>query len=607
MEAGSREEQLKALPQAPGVYLFKDDSGTVLYVGKSANLHQRVRSYFQSPQSLTPKQARMLARASDFEVFVTDSEQEALILECSLIKRHRPRYNVRLKDDKSYPYLKIDVQNEWPRLYVTRRLEQDGARYFGPYASAASVRKTLALMKQLFPLRQCRREIKGAGGRACLEHDIHRCAAPCIGAVSAEEYRDIVKGAISFLEGRPQAVIRGLERQMRQASAHLDFERAAALRDQVAAVRMVTERQKISSSRMGDQDVVALAQNRDQAYVEVFFIRGGRLMERDHFILHGTQDEGPGTIMAGFVNQFYHQAAYVPPRILLQHLPDDLAVIKGWLQGRRGSVVSVEVPQRGEKRRLVEMVAHNAQQGLSQHMARWLDDPKATAAALEGLKEALHLPQVPHVIECYDISDIAGSAAAGSMVVFQDGAPRPARYRRFRIKTVPGSDDYAMMREVLTRRFARAGDGDEKGLWGHMPDLVLIDGGRGHLNAAMATLRELGVESIPVAAIAKGQEELFRPQVGHPIVLPRSSPALYLVQRVRDESHRFALGYHHRLRRTQALGSALDDVPGIGPRRKRALLKRFGSVAAIREADIAELASVAGMSRGLAQRVKERL
>jgi len=612
MEARRFDEQLKALPPKPGVYLFKDTTGNVLYVGKAANLHSRLRSYFGAAATLPPKLQRMITRASDFEVLVTDSDQEALILECNLIKKHRPRYNVRLKDDKTYPYLKISVRDDWARVYVTRRVDKDGSRYFGPFASAGSVRKTLDLLRRLFPFRSCKREITGSDRRPCLEYDIHRCAGPCIGAISKGEYGEIINQVVMFLEGKQESVVKELQRKMAEASERLEFERAAVIRDQICALEMVTERQKISSTERGDQDVIALVQSKDQAYVEVFFIRGGRLMERDHFIVQGAQDEEPGRIMAGFLKQFYDSATYIPPVILLQHLPDDILVLEGWLKSKRGGdrkKVSLRVPRRGEKRRLVDMVAENARQGLEQLRAKQIADTEATAAAIEELRDALYLPRAPRRVECYDISDIRGTSAVGSMVVFQEGQPKTAHYRRFRIKTVAGADDYAMIQEVLRRRFKRAEgfkEPDRSG-WTIAPDLVLIDGGKGHLNAAGEAMREMGVEFIPVASIAKENEELLRPDIADPIILPRTSAALYLVQRIRDEAHRFAIGYHRRLRRSEAVASALDNVPGIGPKRKRALLRKFGSVKAIGEADIDEIAAVIGMTRSLAQKVKEYL
>ena len=517
---------------------------------------------------------------------------------------------MRLKDDKTYPYLKITTNDYWPRVYITRRVEKDGNRYFGPFASAGSVRKSLDLLKKLFPFRSCKKEITGTDRRPCLEYDIHRCAGPCIGAISKEDYRDIIKQVIMFLEGKQEIIVKELERTMQRASERLEFERAAVLRDQIVAVEMVTERQKISSAARGDQDVIALAQNKDHAYVEVFFIRHGKLIERDHFILQGTRDEEPSQIMRSFLNQFYDSATYIPPSILLQYHPEDHTIIKSRLESKRGGKVALTVPQRGEKKRLTDMVAENARQGLEQLMVRWLADPETTAAALEELRRELHLPQTPKRVECYDISDIRGTSAVGSMVVFQDGQPTPSHYRRFRIKTVEGTDDYAMIQEVLRRRFKRTSIEEERkgeNAWTTVPDLVLIDGGRGHLTSALNAMKDVGVEFVSVAALAKEREELFRPNVAGPILLPRTSAALYLVQRIRDEAHRFALGYHQRVRRSKAMASALDNVPGIGPKRKRALLKRFGSVKAIKDAPIDEVAAVVGMTHSLAERVKEYL
>jgi len=607
-------ERLKSLPHKPGVYLFRDASGNVLYAGKASDLNSRVRSYFSASASLTNKLRKLVPQVSDFEFFVTDSEQEALILECNLIKKYRPRYNVRLKDDKTYPYLKIDIQDDWPRVYITRRMEQDGSRYFGPYASATSVRRALNLLKQLFPFRSCRKEITGTDYRPCLEYHIHRCAGPCVGEITRDDYRDIIDQVIMFLEGKQEGVVRKLRGDMLAASACMEYERAALLRDQLRSVQMVTEHQKITSIERGDQDIIALAQHREQAIVEVFFIRGGRLVERDHFVVQGVRDEAPDWVMSGFLNQFYSSATYVPPLILLQHLPEDSMLLEEWLSSRRGSGVRLRSPLRGEKRKLVDMVAENARQSLEQMMAARICEQDA-AGALSKTQSALNLPQIPNRIECYDISDISGTSAVGSMVVFEGGQPKKAHYRRFRIKTVEGADDYAKMQEVLRRRFKRVvwgksvahGQGKDESPWGIIPDLVLIDGGRGHLSAALDIMEEMEVNFIPVAAIAKENEEIFRRGLPEPIVLPRDSDALHLLQRIRDEAHRFAVSYHRKERSRRSMGSALDNVPGVGPKRKRALLRKFGSVKAIREAGIDDIAAVPGMTRTLAHKVKEYL
>ena len=598
------------LPAKPGVYLFRDQAGNILYVGKAANLHHRVRAYFGSPENLTPKLQRMVAKIADIDFIVTDSEQEAIILECNLIKEHHPRYNVRLKDDKSYPYLKVSLAEEWPRVYVTRRLEEDGSRYFGPFASAGSLRKTLNLLRKLFPYRTCNKSITGSNSRPCLEYHIKRCAAPCIGAVSEEEYREIIKQVILFLEGKQEQIVRELKKKMWQASDNLEFEKAASLRDQIQAIEKIMEQQKVVSPVKIDEDVIAFAQAQNEACVQIFFIRGGKLVGREYFALEGVQDEKPGQILTSFIEQFYGSGANIPPKILLPIEAEDMTILEEWLSNKRGSKVHLQVPLRGKQRKLVEMVAENAQESLEQLRIKWLTDTGKTAAALKELEERLHLPRLPQRIECYDISDIYGTAAVGSMVVFENGRPKTAHYRRFRIKEVSGIDDYAMMREVLRRRFIRGIKGKEQGGeegWTLIPDLVLIDGGRGHLNAVLEVMRELKVEEIPVASIAKENEEIFVPEVAEPIILPRNSQALYLLQRIRDEAHRFALSYHIKVRKKASLTSGLDKVPGIGPKRKRALLRKFGSVRGIKEASLDELASVPGMTRRLAEKVKEYL
>jgi excinuclease ABC subunit C len=598
-------EQLRGLPPAPGVYLFKDAEGNIIYVGKASSLRHRVGSYFGAGQKLTPKIQHMVSKIKDLEYFVTASEQEALILELNLIKRHHPRYNVRLKDDKSFPYLKINLSEDWPRVHITRRLEENGGRYFGPFASAKSIRQTLKLLKGIFPFRSCTRPITGTDPRPCLEYDIGHCLAPCIGKASRAEYDEVIKQLILFLEGKQERVVKQLESRMSQAAEAMDFEKAARLRDQIQAVEAVVEGQRIAARLKGEQDVIAFAQERDQAYVQVFFIRNSKLIGRESFVLQGTRYEEPSRIMASFIQQFYASAPHLPPLLLLQHLAEDADTLQGWLQAKRGGVVKIEVPQRGSKKQLVDIVAKNAQQGLEQLKIKQLASPKTLSAALEEIKEALNLPHPPNRIEGYDISDIQGAAAVGSLVVFDKGRPKPAHYRRFKIKSVAGADDYAMLAEVLKRRFKRADAAS--GTWAVMPDLVLIDGGKGQLNAAIAAMREMGAGSIPAAGLAKENEELFIPGRAKPIVLPPSSPGLQLLQRLRDEAHRFALGYHHRIRRKETFASALDGVPGIGAKRKKALLRQFGSVKAIREAPVEELAGVSGITKDLARKIKEYL
>ena len=592
------------MPNSPGVYLMKDAEGNVIYAGKAANLKHRVQSYFGRKPRLPFKLQQMVDRVNDLEFFVTNSEQEALILELNLIKRHHPRYNVRLKDDKTFPYLKIDLNEDWPRVYITRRLEENGARYFGPFASAKSVRQTLKMIKGIFPFRSCNKPITGTDPRPCLEYHIHHCLAPCIGATTKEEYAEVINQVIQFLEGKEEMVVQELEKKMKQAAEALNFEQAAILRDQIEAVEKVIEGQRIATMVRGEQDVIAFAEDRDQAYVQVFFIRGGKLIGRDNFILQGTRSESSQQIMTSFIKQFYSSAASIPPLLLLQHPAEDKAIIENWLGKKRGARVRIQVPHRGNKKQLVDIVAENARQGLELLKIKQLAAPAVLETALAEIQKELRLPDLPLRMEAYDVSNISGTAAVGSMVVFEKGMTKPAHYRRFRIKTVAGANDYAMLQEVLKRRFKKS---SETGSWATLPDLVLIDGGKGQLSAALEAMREMGAGTVPVASLAKESEEIFVPQKAESTRLPLSSPGLQLLQRLRDEAHRFALGYHKKVHKKEVFASALDNIPGIGPKRKRALLKHFGSVEAIKEASAEELASVKGMSQKLAQKLKEYL
>ncbi len=616
-------EQLKATPTKPGVYLLKGGHGEVLYVGKAASLRNRLQSYFGSLSNLEPKIHHLASRIADFEFIVTESEAEALILENTLIKKQRPRYNARLKDDKTYPYLKIGLNEEFPQVYITRRVSNDGARYFGPYASAGSVRRTMDLLKKLFPYRSCTRVITGNDARPCLEYFINRCVAPCIGVSDKEEYRRVIDQVVMFMEGRTETVVRDLRRKMEDAAERMEFERAAIVRDQLRAIERVTEGQKVVSMSEDDQDVIAMSRTADEAWVEVFFVRRGKLIGREHFIMDGVQDDDPSRILSDFVKQYYDSVPQIPPRLLLHHPLEDGDLIQEWLEAKRGKRVEIRVPERGEKRRLVQMVAENAAQGLEQLKAKWVSNSDALRSAMEELQERLNLPRPPLRMECYDISNIQGTTPVGSMVVFEDGRPKSSQYRRFSIKSVEGIDDYAMMQEMLRRRFRRLGrqrgddnaDSDtptERGgrqsqSWGVIPDLVLIDGGKGHLNAVVEVMLELGIDDVPLASLAKENEEIFVRDTPESIMLPRNSPALYMVQRLRDEAHRFAVTYHQRSRTKKGMQSALDAVPGIGPKRKRTLLRRFGSARGVKEASLEELTAIPGMTRNLAQKVKEHL
>ncbi|MBM4433258.1 MAG: excinuclease ABC subunit UvrC, partial [Chloroflexi bacterium] len=557
-------EQLKQLPASPGVYLMRDAENTILYVGKAASLRHRVSSYFTAQYKLSPKLQQLVAQVHDVDFFVTNSEQEALILELNMIKQYRPRYNVRLKDDKSFPYLKISLNEEWPKLYMTRRLEKDGGRYFGPFASAWSVRETLKVLKGIFPFRSCSKLVNRADARACLEYHMGRYVGPCTGEVSRQEYANVIKQVILFLEGKQEKIVHELENRMNKAADSLQFEKAARLRDQIQAINTVIEGQKIAARVRGDQDVIAFAQEKDRACVQVFFIRNGKLIGRESFILEGTRSEEPQQIMTSFVKQFYASSTYIPPLILLQHPVEDAEIIESWLQSKRGGKVRIQVPRRGSKKQQVNIVSENAQQGLLKlkHLT-----PSVIEAALEEIQKELRLPRTPLRIEGYDISNIHGTAAVGSMVVFDRGKPKPAHYRRFKIKTVSGANDYAMLQEVLKRRFKRSSDALSQDTWTILPDLVLIDGGKGQLNAARSVMEELGLNQIPIASLAKENEELFIPQKEESIVLARSSPGLQLLQRLRDEAHRFAIGYFKKVHKRETFASVLDSIPGIGPKR----------------------------------------
>ena len=627
-------QRLEATPERPGVYLMKDARDTVLYVGKASVLRNRLRTYFGSPSAQANKTRRMMGHVHDFEYIVTDTEAEALILENTLIKRYKPRYNARLKDDKTYPYLKIDLNEEFPRVYITRRVAKDGARYFGPFATANTVRKSMDLVKRLFPYRSCTKTITGTDPRPCLEYYINRCVAPCTGFASKEDYAKVIDQVIMFMEGDTDAVTNDLEENMTKAAERLEFERAAVLRDRIKAVERVAEERRIkvdsnpaaggNHAWQAGMDVIAVAQGSSEAWVEVFFIRKGKLIGREHFFMEGAQDETPGVVIGQFIKQFYGSALTIPPRIVTQHEVEDVELLTEWLRGLRGGAVQVSWPQRGVLKQLAETVADNARQGLAQHRIKWLDNLDIIQQAMSELEEELSLPLPLRRMECYDISHIQGSNTVASMVVFEDGQPKRSLYRRFKIKNVEGVDDFDSMREVLRRRFKRlagarqaaldaqkSGDNDDADLppaqdgWAAIPDLVLIDGGKGQLSAALEVMLELGLEDIPLASLAKENEWLFVPHTPEPIILPRDSQALYLVQRIRDEAHRFAITYHRNLRSKSSLGSPLDLVSGIGPKRKRMLMRRFGSLKGIKEAAVDEIAAVPGMTRSLAIRLKQ--
>jgi len=598
------EEQFKALPQNPGVYLFKDEQSRIIYVGKAANLNKRVRSYLGTRGNQSVKVQQLISKINDLEFIITDSEQEALILECNLIKKYHPRYNISLRDDKTFPYIKINVNEEWPGVYVTRRFKNDGAKYFGPFTSAGSVRKTLKLIKSSFPFRSCTKSINETNERPCLEYYIHRCPGPCINAVSKQEYREIINQVILFLEGKQGLVLRQLKRKMQEASQQFKFEKAALIRNQIQAIERIIEGQRIAIRLSGEQDVIAMAQNGEQAYVEIFLIRNNKLIGHDHFTMEGIRDEKPNQIITSFIKQYYASASYVPPLLLLQYPVDEIAVLTEWLKERSGKNIKFQVPQRGGKKRLVDIVAQNADKGLLLAKTRKVSS-EHMISGLEELKDSLCLPRVPLRIEGYDISDIQGTLAVGSMVVLEKGSPRPGHYRLFRIKNFVGSNDYAMIQEVLRRRFNRFLGG--KSSWTSIPDLILIDGGKGQLSAALEIMLEMGIDSIPIASLAKENEEVFILGKPDPVDMPKNSIALNILKRTRDEAHRVAVNYHRKLRYSAGIASILDDIPGIGPKRRKALLNEFGSVEAIKNASVERISQTKGITPAIANRIKEYL
>ncbi len=613
------EQVLASLPDKPGCYLMKDGRGRIIYVGKAVNLRSRVRSYFHAGAQDDPKTAKLVTEIADIEWIVVGSELEALILEMTLIKRHKPRFNVRLKDDKRYPYIKVHWQDHFPKVTVTRQMKQDdGARYFGPYTSVWAVHQTLDLLRKIFPYLTCNRDITGEDKRACLYYDIKLCTAPCIGAINQDDYRQVIDDLCKFLEGRTDPVVKRLNKEMTAAASKLRYEKAAAIRDQLAAIDRVVERQKVVSSDQTDSDVIAMARADGEACVQVFFIRSGKLIGREYFVLEGTGEENDQEILTEFVKQFYAQAAFVPETVLL---PEELAeaqIIGQWLRGRTsGDKFEITVPHQKVSRELVEMAAENAVETLNALRTRWEADKSRQTDALVELHEALNLPEPPNRIECYDISTTQGVASVGSMVVFEQGTPNKKLYRRFNIKTVLGQDDFASMEEVLTRRFKRwqAAHETENQIgkkpdlaFSILPDLLLVDGGKGQLSRAVAVLEAFNLrDRVPVAGLAKSEEELFVPGQHNSIYLERHSQGLYLVQRIRDEAHRFAITAHRKRRSKQGLTSRLDVISGVGPARRKALINTFGSIDGIKEASAEKIAEIKGITLEMAQSIKVQL
>jgi excinuclease ABC subunit C len=609
----SIKRRLRAVPDVPGVYLFRDNRGQVIYVGKALRLRDRLRSYFTDAYAQTARVAELVRRVFDFEFVTTANEVEALVLECNLIKNYRPRFNIRLKDDKNYLYLKLPVTEDFPRVHYSRRVQNDGAQYFGPYTSAQSLRGTVKSIRQLLPFRTCSDEIFKQG-KVCLDFHIKRCPGPCERRISSEDYKARIHEVALFMEGRSDVLVRELKERMEGSANRLDFENAARYRDQLQSIERIADRQKVLTRGRDDQDLIAYARHGGEVFVEVAYVRQGKMVGHDGHALDGAGEAAEAELLRGFVLQYYASATHVPRAVILPGPLDEPELIAGWLSQRRGGPVNIEVPQRGRKRALVTQLAETAAQELEQLRIQADYDRSRTEPMLAALAEALDLETPPKRIECYDISNIQGDSAVGAMVVFEDGSPRNDHYRHFRIKFVPGPNDFAMLQEVLRRRLERlesAQRREEADAVGDRsftsrPDLILIDGGRGQLSAALEVLESAGYADIPTFALAKEREEIFAPGRAEPIVQEKNSPGMFLVQRIRDEAHRFAITHHRKVRSRKALTSPLDSVEGIGPARKRVLLRHFGSVQAIRDAAVDDIVAL-GVPKRLAQRLKETL
>ena len=592
------EEELKKLPSKPGVYLMHDDKDAIIYVGKAISLKNRVRQYFQSSRNKGVKIEQMVTHIARFEYIITDSELEALVLECNLIKEHRPKYNTMLMDDKTYPFIKVTVQEDFPRVLFARQMYKDKAKYYGPYTSAGAVKDTIDLIHKLYGIRTCNKQLPKMQGkeRPCLNYHIHQCPAPCQGYISKEEYAKSVKKVLTFLNGDYAPILKELEEKMLAASEAMEFEKAIEYRELLNSVTKIAQKQKITSSDMEDKDVIAMSVDQHDAVVQVFFIRDGRLIGRDHFCLRIANGDSRPDVLSAFIKQFYAGTPYIPREIMLQYEIEDAALIEEWLSGRKGQKVHIQVPKKGQKEKLVELAKKNADMVLTQDRERIRREEGRTIGAMKEIASLLNLPKLERV-EAYDISNISGFQTVGSMVVFEKGRPKRSDYRKFRIRGVQGADDYASMEEVLTRRLSH---------YENYPDLIMMDGGRGQVNIALKVMQQLNIE-VPVCGMVKDDKHRTRGIYFHNMELPidRDSEGFRLVTRIQDEAHRFAIEYHRSLRSKEQVHSVLDDIPGIGPTRRKALMKSFQTLEDIKSATEEELAEVEGMNSRSARQVFE--
>ncbi len=587
------EEQLKQLPDRPGVYLMKNEIEEIIYVGKAKSLRKRVRSYFRKGNH-TYKTKILVVHIKDFDYIVTDTEVEAYILEANLINKYQPIYNIRLKDDKTYPYIKVTVNEDFPRIFKTRIVKSDGARYYGPFTNVDDLYKTINVLKDIYSLRTCRKNLNAdkPEARPCLNYHIGKCLGPCIGAISKEDYRAMVDQACLFLSGHQDDLVKRIEKEMYQASEEMNFEKAARLRDSIQALKRLSVQQKVMYGKNINQDVIAVAVGEEeQSCVQLLIIRNGRLIGQEYYIMEGTEQEAEKEIIEYFLPQYYDRAFQLPDELLLSVEIGQVDLLMDLLKEKKGKKVNVTIPVIGEKKRLVEMAYSNAEENLKKEIIKQKYKKSRTTDAVVKLGEYLELDNIPDHIEGFDISNIQGTDPVASMVVFKDGHSSKQDYRRFKIKTIEGPNDFAMMKEVLERRYSRLLRENKL-----LPSLILIDGGKGQLSSAYGVLEELGISHLPIIGLAKREEEVFLPDRQEPIIIPKNSSALHLIQRVRDEAHRFAVSYHRKLRSRRLTHTMLDDIPGVGPKRRQALLQHFGSLAEIRKANIGKLKEAEGIS-----------
>tara|TARA_A100001037_G_scaffold65775_2_gene57970 strand:+ start:176 stop:2053 length:1878 start_codon:yes stop_codon:yes gene_type:complete len=601
-------EQLSKTPSDPGVYLMQNENNQVLYVGKAKHLKNRIRSYFNSSSNLSPKIQQLVHNIERFEYIVTETETEALILENNLIKQLKPYYNDRLKDDKTYPFIKVTLQEKFPKVLFTRNIKNDGSKYFGPFTSARSVRTTMNLLKRLFPYRSCTKTITGKDDRPCLDFHINRCVGPCIGASTKDDYNEIINHVILFLEGDKKEIIRQLKTAMKKSSINLEYEKAANYRDQILSIEQINEKQRMFNADKSYKDIIGIYLSNNEAAIQVLHIRNGNMVGRNHFLMESIMDNKENVIAREFIEQYYSFYHEIPSEIIVQtELDTEREITEAWLKSKKNKSVKITIPKRGDKKKLLNLAIQNAKEQYNNKFVGEKIQLEHTKNTLLEIEESLGLNKIPKRIECYDISNIQGTNPVGSMTVFIDGEPEKSHYRKFKIAHVEGINDYSMMKEVLSRRLKNLSD-PKKPDWNNKPDLIVIDGGKGHLNASLQTLLELGLyPEINICSLAKKKEEIFVPEQAESIILPRNSTALHLFQYIRDEAHRFAITFHRSLRNKKSNLSIIDSIPGIGPKKKFALFEKYQTIKQIENASITNISKINGFNNSLAQKIKNTI